>query len=121
MDHQDWNTVVFSKNIPSSGKATVSHVARGQFETVKKTTFDSKSKKLENDTENFAHEKVSSKLANAIVQARLAKKMSRADLARAINEPEKIVADYETRKAIPESKYLLKMSKVLGVKLNKSM
>jgi putative transcription factor len=123
MEHQDWSTVILTKkSAGGSKKATNDHLASGNFETtVKKTFTDPKLKKLENDTENFEHDKVSANLSNTIIKARLAKKMSRADLARAINEQEKVVADYETRKAIPEPKYLNKMSKVLGVWLNKMM
>jgi putative transcription factor len=122
MNHQDWNTVVLTKK-PAGGskKATNSHLAAGTFETVRKTVVDPTAKKLENDTENFAHAKVSAILSKAILDARVAKKMKRVDLARAINEHEKIVADYETRAAIPDPKILNKMSRVLGVVLNKNM
>jgi len=78
-------------------------------------------KKLENDTENFSHAKVSGKLSQAIIRARMDKKMSRADLAKAIFETEKIVSEYELRHAIPDPKILNKMARVLGVSLNKNM
>ena len=121
MDHQDWTPVVLNKKTSPSGKATASHIASGQFETIKKTHVDSTSRKLENDTETFEHKTVSSKLANEIIRARVAKKWSRADLAKNINEHERIVAEYETKKAIPNAQILSKMSRVLGVKLNKNM
>jgi putative transcription factor len=122
MDHQDWNTVVLTKKpVGGSKKAANEHLASGKFETIRRTNADPKFKKLENDTDTFEHDTVSANLSNTIIKARLAKKMTRADLARAINEHEKVVADYETRKAIPDPKYLNKMSKVLGVWLNKMM
>jgi putative transcription factor len=122
MDNQDWNPVILSKK-PTGGskKAANEHLASGKFETIKRTSADPKFKKLENDNEHFEHARVSANLANTIIKTRLAKKMSRVDLARSINEHEKIVADYETRKAIPDPKILNKMSKVLGVWMNKLM
>ena len=78
-------------------------------------------KKLENDTENFSHAKVSRTLSQAIVRARVDKKMSREDLAKAIFETEKVVSEYELRHAIPDPKILNKMARVLGVPLNKNM
>jgi DNA-binding XRE family transcriptional regulator len=57
--------------------------------------------KLENDTETFAHETVSSSLKKQIQSARLAKKMTQAQLAQAINEKPQIINEYECGKAIP--------------------
>lgn len=76
--------------------------------------------KLENDTETFAHETVSSSLKKQIQSARLAKKMTQADLAKAINEKPQVINEYENGKAIPNPQVLSKMSRVLGVKLKKS-
>jgi putative transcription factor len=76
--------------------------------------------KLENDSESFAHETVSSSLKKQIQSARLAKKMTQADLAKAINEKPQVINEYENGKAIPNPQVLNKMSRVLGVKLKKS-
>ena len=76
--------------------------------------------KLENDSETFAHETVSSSLKKQIQSARLAKKMTQAQLAQAINEKPQIINEYESGKAIPNPQVLSKMSRVLGVKLKKS-
>ncbi len=76
--------------------------------------------KLENDSESFAHETVSSSLKKQIQSARLAKKMTQADLAKAINEKPQVINEYENGKAIPNPQVLSKMSRVLGVKLKKS-
>ena len=76
--------------------------------------------KLENDTETFAHETVSSSLKKQIQSARLAKKMTQAQLAQAINEKPQVINEYECGKAIPNPQILNKMSRVLGVKLKKS-
>jgi ribosome-binding protein aMBF1 (putative translation factor) len=120
MEHQDWTTVVLKKR-GLSNKPTASHLANGTFETVRKTSAGPNMKKLENDTENFSHAKVSRTLSQAIVRARVDKKMSREDLAKAIFETEKVVSEYELRHAIPDPKILNKMARVLGVPLNKNM
>jgi putative transcription factor len=76
--------------------------------------------KLENETEVFAHETVSSELKKQIQSARLAKKMTQAQLAQAINEKPQIINEYESGKAIPNPQILSKMSRILGVKLKKN-
>ena len=57
--------------------------------------------KLENETEVFEHEKVSSELKKQIQSARIAKKLTQAQLAQLINEKPQIINDYENGKAIP--------------------
>ena len=76
--------------------------------------------KLENETDVFAHDTVSSSLKKQIQSARLAKKMTQAQLAQAINEKPQIINEYESGKAIPNPQILSKMSRVLGVKLKKT-
>ena len=76
--------------------------------------------KLENETEVFQHETVSSELKKQIQQARLAKKMTQAQVAQAINEKPQIINEYESGKAIPNPQILSKLSRVLGVKLKKN-
>lgn len=76
--------------------------------------------KLENETEVFQHETVSSELKKQIQQARLAKKMTQAQVAQAINEKPQVINEYESGKAIPNPQILSKLSRVLGVKLKKN-
>lgn len=57
--------------------------------------------KLENETEVFEHEKVSTELKKQIQQARLAKKLTQAQLGQLINEKPQIINEYESGKAIP--------------------
>ena len=73
--------------------------------------------KLDNDTENLSHEKVSTELKKLVMQARTAKKMTQAQLAQAINEKPQTVQEYEQGKAIPNNQILGKMERALGVKL----
>lgn len=57
--------------------------------------------KLENETEVFQHETVSSELKKQIQQARIAKKLTQAQLAQQINEKPQVINEYESGKAIP--------------------
>jgi putative transcription factor len=119
--HQDWNQHIISKPSQNANKvATRSALRTGNFETVEKM-HDDPLRKIAKETDVLEHKKVSYALAKAIVDARLAKKMTRIALANSINEPCKVVDDYETKKAIPDHKVLNKMSRVLGVTLNKNM
>ena len=76
--------------------------------------------KLENETEVFEHERVSSELKKQIQQARLAKKLTQAQLAQLVNEKPQVINEYETGKAIPNPQILGKLSRVLGVQLKKN-
>jgi putative transcription factor len=76
--------------------------------------------KLENETEVFEHERVSTELKKQIQQARLAKKLTQAQLAQMINEKPQIINEYESGRAIPNPQILSKMSRVLGVTLRKN-
>ena len=82
-----------------------------------KSAGDKNAAKLDNETEELSHAKVSTEMKKAIQTARLAKKMSQADLAKAINELPKQVQDYENGKAIPNQQIISKMERALGCKL----
>ena len=75
------------------------------------------SKKIENDTENLSHQRVS--CSKEITAARCAKGWSQKKLAEAMNISEKIVKEYESGKAIPKDHELQKFRRVLGCKLTK--
>eukprot|EP00192_Tetraselmis_astigmatica_P014719 CAMPEP_0117672494 /NCGR_PEP_ID=MMETSP0804-20121206/13936_1 /TAXON_ID=1074897 /ORGANISM="Tetraselmis astigmatica, Strain CCMP880" /LENGTH=145 /DNA_ID=CAMNT_0005481103 /DNA_START=204 /DNA_END=642 /DNA_ORIENTATION=+ len=101
--------------------------AGGQVETVKKFNAGGNTSaaglnaaKLDRETEELSHEKVSSELKKQIQQARLAKKMTQAQLAQQINEKPSVINDYESGKAIPNAQVLSKMSRILGVTLKKN-
>uniref|UniRef100_A0A061S242 Putative transcription factor n=1 Tax=Tetraselmis sp. GSL018 TaxID=582737 RepID=A0A061S242_9CHLO len=129
---QDWDTVVLRKKPVSSGQqkssSAVNQARRSgaEVETIKKHNAGTNTKsglnaaKLERETEELAHEKVSTELKKQIQQARLAKKMTQAQLAQAINEKPSVINDYESGKAIPNPQILSKMSRVLGVTLKKN-
>lgn len=135
MGGQDWDTVVLSKKKPSSKQANSSQAVNaarkagtavdtskkyGAGGNVQKGTHMNTAK-LDRETEELKHNKVSPTLAKTIMQARLAKKMTQAQLAQQINETPKIIQEYETQKAIPNPQLLSKMSRALGIRLTKNM
>eukprot|EP01023_Acetabularia_acetabulum_P052984 TRINITY_DN58_c0_g1_i4.p2 TRINITY_DN58_c0_g1~~TRINITY_DN58_c0_g1_i4.p2 ORF type:complete len:160 (-),score=26.25 TRINITY_DN58_c0_g1_i4:911-1390(-) len=133
---QDWEPVVIRKKpqkaAQQNSQQAVNTARRtgGSVETVKKfaagsnashgsTGTGQSARKLEEETDNFHHDRVSSDLKKAILTARLAKKMSQSDLAKAINEKPNIIQEYESGKAIPNPQVLAKLSRALGVPLGK--
>lgn len=101
--------------------------AGAEIETVKKSTAGTNkaassgtslnTRKLDEETDVLAHERVPSELKKNIMQARLDKKMTQSQLAQLINEKPQIVQEYESGKAIPNQQIITKLERVLGVKL----
>ncbi|PSC68031.1 multi -bridging factor 1b [Micractinium conductrix] len=131
---QDWDQVVIRKKAPNSAAAknpaavNAAIRAGAEVETVKKVVTNASAArgpiksavKLENDTNTFEHDRVSSELKKQIQSARLAKKLTQAQLAQMINEKPQLINEYESGKAIPNPQILSKMSRVLGVTLKKN-
>ncbi|KAG1662196.1 hypothetical protein FOA52_015822 [Chlamydomonas sp. UWO 241] len=131
---QDWEPVIIRKK-PAAGSSMKDEQAvnaarrtGGEVDTTKKFgagqnkgggVAGAAAARIDNETEDFHHEKVSSNLKTQIVQARTAKKMTQAQLAQAINEKPQIIQEYEQGKAIPNPQILSKMSRILGVQLKK--
>ncbi|KAI5054636.1 hypothetical protein GOP47_0029781 [Adiantum capillus-veneris] len=130
---QDWEPVIIRKKAPNAAakrdEKAVNEARRagGPIETVKKynagankastSTPGLNTKKLDEETEVLAHERVSTDLKKAIVQARVDKKLTQSQLAQLINEKPQIVQDYESGKAIPNQQIISKLERVLGAKL----
>ncbi|KAK6941537.1 Cro/C1-type helix-turn-helix domain [Dillenia turbinata] len=129
---QDWEPVLLHKPKPKAQdlknpKAINQALRAGmQVETVKKHDAGSNKKgastsvnarKLDEETEPGALNKVSTEVRQMIQKARLEKKMSQAELAKLINERSQVVQEYENGKAVPNQAVLAKMERVLGVKL----
>ncbi|KAK3242088.1 multiprotein-bridging factor 1b [Cymbomonas tetramitiformis] len=131
---QDWNEVVIRKGgasrpnsaarkDPAAVKAAMRSGAG--VETMKKfsaggnqqKSVQKNTAKLDNETEELSHERVSTDLKKAIIQGRSAKGLTQAQLAQQINEKPQIIQEYETGKAIPNNQILSKMERILGVKL----
>nr|ACN35802.1 unknown [Zea mays] len=74
-------------------------------------------KRLDDDTENLAHERVPSDLKKNLMQARLDKKLTQAQLAQMINEKPQVIQEYESGKAIPNQQIIGKLERALGTKL----
>ena len=121
---QDWKPVIIrSKN---RDKKKILHEAKidGNLTTEKKFNAGKNSqhatinsKKLEE--ESYDIPKISTDLKIQIQQARQKKNWTQKELANASNLLETTIRDYELGKGIPNNQDLMKMSKVLGVKLNK--
>ncbi|XP_052109315.1 multiprotein-bridging factor 1a [Arachis duranensis] len=74
-------------------------------------------KRLDDDTENLAHERVPTELKKALMQARMDKKLTQAQLAQIINEKPQVIQEYESGKAIPNQQIIGKLERALGAKL----
>ncbi|KAI8469924.1 MAG: multi protein bridging factor 1-domain-containing protein [Monoraphidium minutum] len=128
---QDWDPVVLRKKPVSAAAAkdekAVNAARRAglEVETSKKqgatsTASGKAAHKLDNETEDFNHERVSTELKKQIIQARTAKKLTQAQLGQLVNEKPSVIQEYESGKAIPNPQVLSKMSRVLGVTLKKN-
>ncbi|CAA7409947.1 unnamed protein product [Spirodela intermedia] len=133
---QDWEPVVLNRRKTKASelrdpKAVNQAIRAGAVvETVKKHDGGSNRKgssatagpvvnarKLDEQTEPAALDRVPTEMRLAIQKARLAKKMSQADLAKAICEKPQVVQEYESGKAVPNHVVLAKMERILEVKL----
>ena len=121
MDHQDWNTVIFKKNIKENNKASTSNLREGTYKTTKKHVDSSvkKMNKLDEQTDAGKIEKVSSSISKQIQQARCARSMSQKDLAQMCNTNSKLIAEYESGKALPDKALEKKIQNALNVKFKK--
>lgn len=113
MDHQQWEQVVWRKDIINE------RVNKEKIQS-NKTSEQKKSQVLDNATEATAIKKIPQNMSQQIIQGRGAKKMKRSQLAQAICEKESVVADYENGKAIVNQQILNKIGKALGIKIKKN-
>mmetsp|Transcript_31491 Transcript_31491/g.50843 ORF Transcript_31491/g.50843 Transcript_31491/m.50843 type:complete len:139 (-) Transcript_31491:186-602(-) len=126
---QDWEQVVFRKKTPGAGTSGSKAVAQArqtgaEVETLKKFNAGANRKvptsntaKLDAETEELHHERVSLTTAQSIQQGRQGKKWTQKQLAQAINEQANLIAEYENGKAIPNPQILVKIERALGVKI----
>ncbi|XP_068695025.1 endothelial differentiation-related factor 1-like isoform X1 [Montipora capricornis] len=75
------------------------------------------SAKLDRETEELHHDKVSLDVGKLIQQGRVEKKLTQKDLSAKINEKPQVIMDYESGKAIPNNQILSKIERALGIKL----
>ncbi|KAG2258460.1 multiprotein-bridging factor 1b-like [Brassica napus] len=131
---QDWEPVVIRKRAPNSAakrdEKTVNAARRSGADInpsenvfnagTNKAASSSTSlntKRLDDDTETLAHERVPTELKKAIMQARGEKKLTQSQLAQLINEKPQVIQEYESGKAIPNQQILSKLERALGAKL----
>ena len=123
LEHQQWEPVIWSKPtsvLQREQRAKGIPVLRKQniAGTAQMRKLDSAG--LDDDETPLKHATVTLEFKMSLQKARMAKKMSQADLAKAINQPAKVVNEYESGKAIPNQAIVNKMNKVLGVHLSLS-
>ncbi|CAL1386329.1 unnamed protein product [Linum trigynum] len=130
---QDWEPIVIRKKAPTSAAKKDEKVVNAarragvEIETIKKSNAGSNkaasssttlnTRKLDEETEIVAHERVPSELKKAIMQGRMDKKLTQSQLAQLINEKPQIIQEYESGKAIPNQQIISKLERALGVKL----
>jgi len=73
--------------------------------------------RLDAETEELKHDKVSMDVGKLIQKGRQAKEMTQKDLATKICEKPQIVTEYESGKAMPNQQILGKLERALGIKL----
>ncbi|XP_006640757.1 endothelial differentiation-related factor 1 homolog isoform X1 [Lepisosteus oculatus] len=132
MAESDWDTVtVLRKKGPTasqakSKQAVIAAQRRGEeLETTKKWSAGQNKQhvvtkntaKLDRETEELHHQRVSLEVGKVIQQGRQAKGLTQKDLATKINEKPQIIADYECGKAIPNNQVLGKIERAIGMKL----
>lgn len=128
---QDWTPVVLHKRPQKASEArdpkavNAAIRAGGQVQSIKKFEGGTNKKvqpplntrKLDEETEPAALQKVPAEVRHAIQKARLDQKLSQAELGKRINERAQVIQEYESGKAIPNQAILSKLEKALGVKL----
>ncbi|KAL6975934.1 Multiprotein-bridging factor 1b [Sarracenia purpurea var. burkii] len=130
---QDWEPVVIRKKAPTAAArkdekaVNAARRAGAEIETVRKANAGSNkaassstslnTRKLDDETENLAHDRVPFELKKNIMQARMDKKLTQAQVAQMINEKPQVIQEYESGKAIPNQQIISKLERVLGVKL----
>jgi len=115
-----WDVCTMLRNNQSKKEDKSRALRNGNCESKKKQTNHesiNKKKKLDDNNDADKHSTISKTQSRLIIDARTAKKWKQKDLARKINEPVKVVNDYECCKAIPDNKIINKLEKILHIKL----
>uniref|UniRef100_A0A7N9CXZ1 Endothelial differentiation-related factor 1 n=1 Tax=Macaca fascicularis TaxID=9541 RepID=A0A7N9CXZ1_MACFA len=73
--------------------------------------------KLDRETEELHHDRVTLEVGKVIQQGRQSKGLTQKDLATKINEKPQVIADYESGRAIPNNQVLGKIEQAIGLKL----
>lgn len=73
--------------------------------------------KLDRETEELHHDRVTLEVGKVIQRGRQSKGLTQKDLATKINEKPQVIADYESGRAIPNNQVLGKTERAIGLKL----
>ncbi|XP_062873700.1 endothelial differentiation-related factor 1 homolog [Trichomycterus rosablanca] len=131
MAESDWDTVTVLRKKGSAAQAKSKQAVtaaqrRGEaVETSKKWAagqnkqhvITKNTAKLDRETEELHHDRVSVGVGKVIQQGRQNKGMTQKDLATKINEKPQVIADYESGKAIPNNQVMGKIERTIGLKL----
>uniref|UniRef100_A0A667YRB9 Endothelial differentiation-related factor 1 n=1 Tax=Myripristis murdjan TaxID=586833 RepID=A0A667YRB9_9TELE len=129
MAESDWDTVtVLRKKGPTAAQAkskqrpghiTLAHSLphTGSAGQNKQHLVTKNTAKLDRETEELHHERVTLEVGKVIQKGRQDKGMTQKDLATKINEKPQIIADYESGKAIPNNQVMGKIERAIGLKL----
>ncbi|XP_070532513.1 endothelial differentiation-related factor 1-like [Ptychodera flava] len=132
MAEADWDTVTYlRKKAPTASQAKSKQAInaaqrRGEdIDTTKKFSAASNKQhsaakdtaKLDRETEELHHERVSLDVGRLIMKGRQDKEMTQKELATKINEKPQVIQDYESGRAIPNNQVLGKIERALGIKL----
>jgi ribosome-binding protein aMBF1 (putative translation factor) len=110
--HQDWSTVNLT-NPDKQKKIKVIVEKKGD------TSIKDSLVKIDNETENFAIQKIPQSLSKEIMQARVSSKITQKDLAVKLNIQQNVYSELENGKAIYDAKtkqLITKLQTVLKIK-----
>jgi ribosome-binding protein aMBF1 (putative translation factor) len=111
-NHQDWSTVTLT-NPDKQKKIKVIVEKKGD------TSIKDSLHKIDNETENFAIQKIPQTLSKEIMQARVASKITQKDLSVKLNIQQSVYSELENGKAIYDAKtkqLITKLQTVLKIK-----
>ncbi|KAF4801704.1 Endothelial differentiation-related factor 1 like protein [Turdus rufiventris] len=139
MAESDWDTVtVLRKKGPSAAQAKSKQVMFPEGQDLGEINVDvgaagqnkqhfitKNTAKLDRETEELHHDRVSLEVGKVIQQGRQSKGLTQKDLAtvsahfqmRKINEKPQVIADYESGRAIPNNQVMGKIERAIGLKL----
>ncbi len=123
-NHQDWNNVVLKssipkKNIEKSATIKTNEKKYGAGKNSQNLSINGARIERKFEEDELTIPKVSREFQLQMAHARQQKGLTQKQLANACNLTEHIIKDYENGTAIPQSKDIVKMNKVLGVTLKK--
>ncbi|XP_071801823.1 endothelial differentiation-related factor 1-like [Asterias amurensis] len=132
MAEADWDEVTYLRKKQQTAKQARSNKAvnsalrkgetvetRTKFSAAsnKQHSGDKSTVKLDQETEELHHDKVSLQLGQLIQKGRVQKELTQKELATRINEKPQVINDYEAGRAIPNQQIISKIERIIGMKL----